>query len=192
MTTENILRWFDQRSPHDHSEGCGWYPYALQQCQELATRSQIEIERVVYATAALSPMLKWETNIAATAAVIDGRTSFKGVFTSNIEKALHILHDAENWQQWLSGNKVTSFAANILGDPSIVTIDTWAWRVWQNAELRQRPPALNKIYFEIAADYREAAAIVKLQARQIQAVTWLTIRRLANGRAAAGQLSLPI
>jgi hypothetical protein len=189
---ENILHWYNNASPTDISEGRGWYPYALMQCREIADRHDIEIERVVYAVAALSPMLKWEWNLAACEAVIEGETSYPGVFSSNIEKALHILHDAEDWERWLSGNKVTNFAKNILGDADTVTIDTWAWRVWAGVEGRAKPPSLAKLYWQIAADYREAAATIGITARELQAITWVAMRRFVTGGAYPGQLSLAI
>jgi hypothetical protein len=189
---ENILRMYESASPTDLSEGRGWYQYARYQCSILSEDSGIEIRRVVYAVAALSPMLKWEKNIAAARAVINGARKVPGVFDINVEKALHILYDETDWERWLSGNKVRSFAANILGDEDAATIDTWMWRVWAGADLQAAPPALDKVYWQIAADYREAARLVGLTTRELQAVVWVAARRLVAGRSGWGQLSLEI
>lgn len=193
MATADILHWYGLSNEYDRSVGAGWYQAARLECVALSERYGIELERVVYAVAALSPQLKWERNIAAARAVIEGATRFAGVYTANIEKAVHILFDRDDWKRWLSGNKVNSFARNILGSVDDVTVDTWAWRIWTGTEnLFEKIGSLDKVYFDIAADYREAARIVGIEARQLQAITWTTIRRLANGKTGAGQLSLDI
>jgi hypothetical protein len=190
MSVENILKWYDLSSKLDRSQGKGWYQSALNECKALANRFNVELDRVIYAVAALSPQLKWELNIKAARVVLSGRVRGSGAYDANVEKALHILQDDDDWQRWLSGNKVTSFAANIAGDPDTVTVDTWAWRVWADTKLNAKVPNLDKLYFQIAADYREAAARIGLAPRELQAVVWVTIRRLANGKAAPGQLTL--
>lgn len=189
---ENILTMLDSASPTDISEGRGWYQYAKYQCQVLADEFDIDLKRVIWAVAALSPMLQWERNIAAARAVIQGATGYPGVFSSNVEKAWHILWDEQDWEKWLTGNKVTSFAANILGSEDDVTVDTWAWRIWAGADLQAKPPSLDKIYWDIAAAYREAARLVNMPVRELQAITWVTARRLVKGRSSWGQLSLAI
>lgn len=189
---ENILRWYDMSSSTDRSHGRGWYQYARQECQAVAEYHDADHQRVVWATAALSPQLRWETNIKAVNMVLSGTIKVPGAYPANVEKALHILNDPDDWQRWLSGPKVSSFARNIWGDPDAVTVDTWAWRIWAGADLRAQPKGLNKLYGTIADDYRAAAAEIGLEARQLQAITWVTIRRVANGRAAPGQLSLDI
>jgi hypothetical protein len=137
-------------------------------------------------------MLRWEDNIRATRLVIEGASKVPGVFDANVEKATHILFDPENWERWLSGNKVQSFAANILGDEDGCTVDTWMWRVWAGADLQAKPPSLDKLYWQIAADYREAARLVGMTTRELQAVVWVAARRLVKGRSGWGQLSLEI
>jgi hypothetical protein len=187
---DNILEMYDLSTQWDKSEGMGWYPYARQECFDLAKRHEVDPRRVVWSVAALSPMLKWERNIAAAGAVLRGAAKFQGVFSSNIEKAWHILWDTSDWERWLAGNKVNCFARNIWGETDTVTIDTWAWRIWAKSDLFAAPPNLEKLYWDIAADYREAARQVGLEARQLQAITWVTIRRIANSRNVWGQLSL--
>lgn len=189
MSVENILYWYNLSSPTDRSQGRFWYTAARLECEALAEQFGKDLETVVTAVAALSPQLKWERNIAAARSVLAGNYKIGGVYTANIEKAIKII---EGRQGVLSGPKVTSFARNILGCPDVVCVDTWAWRVWAGADLFAPPPSLEKRYDEIAEDYRTAAAIVGLEPRQLQAITWVTIRRVANGKAAPGQLSLDI
>lgn len=189
---EAILSTYGLRSPWDYSQGMVWYGAARTECQALAEWKGFDLKRVVWAVAALSPQLKWERNIAAARAVMSGRISYAGVYSSNIEKAVHILFDATDWERWLSGPKVTSFAANIWGDPDTVTVDTWAWRIATGAGLWAPPKGLDRQYEAISNAYRSVAGRVGIEPRQMQAITWITVRRIANGHSAPGQLSLAI
>lgn len=189
---ENILRWYELSTTHDRSHGMGWYPYARQECQAVADRYAVDHKRTVWATAALSPQLRWETNILAVRQVLEGNMRPAGAYAINVEKAVRILAEPVDWEQHLSGPKVTNFAKNIWGDPDAVTVDTWAWRIWSNADLRAKPQNLAKVYDDIVSDYQAAAVQVGIEPRQLQAITWVTIRRVANGRSTAGQLSLDI
>jgi hypothetical protein len=158
----------------------------------VAGQYETDLKRTVWATAALSPQLRWEKNIKAVKQVLCGNLHPAGVYPFNVEKALHILYDDVEWERFLSGPKVTNFAKNIWGDPQAVTVDTWAWRVWANADLKAKPRDLDKLYNQIADNYRIAAAKIGIEPRQLQAITWVTIRRIANGKASTGQLSLDI
>lgn len=187
MSVENILNMYELASPADVSEGRAWYAYARLVCEDIAQTWGHSLEKVVYALAALSPRMKWERNVAALVKVLGGR--YGGLMGASVEKALHIL---EGDLDRLSGDKVTRFAANILGDTQQVCVDTWALRIWLGdlgAPARSIKP---DEYLAIQADYQEAARQVGLHPRDLQAITWVTARRLANGRAAWGQLSLDI
>lgn len=185
MSVGNLLTTWAERSAYDISVGTAWYPYARLQCQVLATEFGLELEPVVYATAALSPLLKWERNIQATRALLTGRKP-GAVFKSNVDKARRCLAGDLGA---LSGQKVQSFAANIMGDHNRVTVDTWAWRIW--AGVRDGARTLTPVlYATIEHDYKVAADAAGLTPAAFQAVTWTTIRRLVNGRAAPGQMTL--
>lgn len=193
MSTENvrnILAIYEQSTSYDVSQGKAWYSYALSECQALAREFGQDISVIVAATAALSPNLKWENNIKGTRNVLLGHYYVPGAYGTNVKKARTIIETGN--LDILRGNKVTSFALNILGDTEKITADTWAWRIWKNADYFAKPPSLDKIYDQIEADYQQAAAEVGLEPRQLQAITWVTIRRLANGRTSPGQLSLDI
>jgi len=190
MSVDNILAIYDLASRNDRLEGKGWYPYALSECSALADRYEIDRQRVVWATAALSPQLKWERNIRATRLVLEGWPKVAGVYPINVEKAWRIVYDGN--LDVLNGPKVQSFARCIWGDPESVCVDTWAWRVWAGADLWAKPPSLDRVYDAIAEDYRTAARVIGLEPRQVQAITWVSFRRIANGHAFPGQLSLDI
>lgn len=189
---EHIERMLALASKNDWAVGMAWYPAARLDCEQLAAQFKADTKRVVWAVAALSPQLKWERNIASAKAVLQGKTRFPGVYTANVEKAYHIVYDEDDWERWLSGMKVSNFARNMWGDTEAVTVDTWAWRIWAGVDLYAKPPNLDKLYERISADYRATARKHGLEARQMQAITWVTARRIATGKSTWGQLSLGI
>lgn len=191
MSTENvqnILKVYAMAIDSDVESGLNWYDLALADCTRLAVKYHASVEAVVYATAALSPNLKWEWNIEGTENLLNGLLSVPGAYGANIRKAYAILTTGE--LSHLKGNKVTHFAKNILGDRVGVTADTWAWRIWAGVDFFVKPPSLEKLYSEIEADYQAAAAVVGIDPRQLQAITWVTFRRLS--KAPAGQLAFNI
>jgi len=189
MSVNNLLQWYDKANSRELNEGREWYAIAAADCKALSKRYNVEFERIVFATAALSPGLQWEKNIAAVKTVLDGGHP-GGCYPSNIEKAYHILFDESDWKRFLSGPKVENFASNISGNSDKVTIDRWAFRAWSN---RKDYPTLSESeIFEIAADYRSAAAKVDLTPSEFQAVVWIMIRKYAKAKVAKSQLRLPL
>jgi len=181
MSVDNILAMYNMANDRQRQAGADWYLDAWYICQDLADEYTYPVDSIARALAALSPMTTWERNVDILEQVI--QTGDGPTFKSNVEKAVHIL-DGE--YRWLSGDKVTSFAANILGDLDAVTIDIWAWRIWAGTwkagAWRAKVPAIKSDeYSKIADDYRAAAEIVGMTPAELQAITWTTIRELAPG-----------
>jgi hypothetical protein len=114
-----------------------------------------------------SPVITDDANIPA----IPGPTR------TNIVKALWILQ-GHTWV--LRGQKVQSFLDNILNceTSQAVTVDSHAIQVWRGvleSGTYAVPPTWYKV---IEADYRIAAKLVGLTPLQLQAVVWLTKKRL--------------
>lgn len=178
---QNIIECYNVANDWQRESGAAWYQNALVECEKLAIEYDRPTEHVVKATAALSQRLRWERNIPATESALNGE-KLGGVLWTAFEKAIHIL-DGE--YRYLSGDKVTRFADNILGDTDRVTIDVWAVRIWKNDGYKLKVKSFD--YDEIEADYQAAAATLDIDPRELQAVTWLTYRTLARNK---GQLTL--
>lgn len=188
---QNIIDTYNKATNYEVNGGKCWYKAAKQECLNIAKKHGVDINRVIFSVAALSPQLKWEVNIKTANSVIEGKTRIAGVYPANIEKAIHILNDSDDWRKWLSGPKVENFARNISGDEDCVTVDTWAWRIWNNpADVRAKPRKID--HEQVEADYQKAAEILGIKPAELQAVTWVVIRRYANARVGVGQLSLDI
>lgn len=178
-----IVNWYKLASRDDIEAGKNWYASALTECQEVADEYGIDVERIVFAVAALSPGMPWDKNILAVRQVIRGEKSI--AYGKNEVKARAILFDqSENWRDHLRGSKVTRFAANILGDDEQITIDKWAYRIWKGTRnlFEQVPSLREKQYMAIACEYREAAKLLGIKPAVLQATTWVTIRRLAASK----------
>jgi hypothetical protein len=183
MTTNvNVLIDFYNHcvDSYDLAAGRAWYESAKAECQSIADEFGLSLRRVIWIVAVLSPRLNWAWNVSAARAIITGATSTpKGCFGANVSKARAIRDASEaEFDAILRGPKVRAFAANILGDPNTVTIDTWAWRIWA-CDLFTTPNSIRN-HDEIAADYRAAAAEIGLAPNQFQAATWVAARRLVN------------
>lgn len=183
----DILQVYEQASPSDFAAR-HWYRHARQACQQLADETGLSLEVAVGVVAVLSPRLKWEANIREARKVIEGKTSM--ALGRNVEKARRILATG---RVELSGPKVTSFYRNILepDDSQAITVDTWAARVW-SGDWTWGKPVDKKTYWQIAADYREAARQVGLLPCELQAITWESVRRIVTSKGGKGQLSLTI
>mgnify|MGYP001822910179 CR=1 FL=1 len=177
----NILDVYNQASPLDIAEGLRWYHEAKRECQNLARRNRITLKQAIGIVAALSPRVNWGRNVIAAQNLVRGIPG-EG-FGANKVKAGKILEGADP-EDILRGDKVTSFYSNILRPSSstAVTIDRWAIRVTMGADhwsSKVNTPT-PKQYLQLGNEYREAAAIVGLKPLELQAITWVTIKRLCG------------
>jgi len=184
---KNLLHWYNLATDSD-LEASRWYNEAHDACLELSKREGVDYKQVVYAVAALSPMLSWDYNILAVEQLIThGETNY-GLKKNRI-KAVRIL---EGDLSALSGQKVMRFAKSILNPrkytADVVTVDVHACRAWDNRLTGDRSLSANE-YAKISDGYKQAAAIVGLAPGEFQAVVWVVIRRISKRH---GQLGLGI
>lgn len=87
---------------------------------------------------------------------------------------MHSEHPIED----IHGPKISSFAANLKGDNSRVTIDTWASRAAVNDDDHTAKNLIGgKGYEKVAEAYRMAADKRGVPATAMQATVWLHIRK---------------
>lgn len=174
-----ILNAFDNASAADLLDGERWYERAMFAADALAAGTHLTATQTAGIIAALSPRVRWETNIAAAAAIVNAACKHLGKpivagFSRNSDKAWAIAN-GEPVADVLGGPKVTSFFANITGDDNAVTVDVWAARA---AEGYNNPKApAGKRYAEIAEAYRLAARARDVSPRVMQACVWVHTRR---------------
>lgn len=174
-----IIHAFDNASASDMAEGERWYDTARLTASALAAGTNLSVNHAAGVIAALSPRVRWETNVAAASTMISaaGRTkqmpSVAG-YNRNCEKAWAIANGAEP-SHILGGPKVTAFYANICGDENAVTIDVWAARAAEGAS-NMRAPSGSR-YTNLADAYRMAARARNVSPMVMQATVWVYIRR---------------
>ena len=194
---QNILAVYFQATPVDIQEGTVWYNNAHQICVGLCQKYNLPLSTVVGVVSALSPNNKWDRNI------IDAEQLIKAyclefdypkvcTFTGNKDKAVTILEceisSSDNICAILKGNKTIAFFRGIFtnGECNEITVDGHAFNIWrgQYTSLHEVPAISNKLYATVSDAYRAAAEAIydltgdSYSAAQIQAITWVTWRRM--------------
>jgi hypothetical protein len=179
----NILRVYHQAGSGEIDAGLRWYLIAHDEAVRLANAGGLTIEATSGIIAAVSPGLRWESNIAAAERIIHGE-GLEGIgvrWYRNVIKAKRILH-GENPADVLKGNKVRAFWNNIL-EPLVsesVCIDGHAYAIWAGKRimLDKVPSISDNLYAQIQGDYRSAAKLAGIRPLQLQAISWCVWRRI--------------
>lgn len=186
----NIFRVYCQASAEEIAAGLQWYQSAHDEAVRLGLIPTISCNnhslgyaRAAGIIAAVSPGLRWERNVEVAERIIRGE-SLDGLgvrWYDGVRKARRILAGGIV-ERILRGPKVRAFYQCIL-DPEAslsVCIDGHAYAIWagQRINLDDIPPFNERFYSRISADYWQCALHVGVKPCQLQAVTWVTWRRL--------------
>jgi hypothetical protein len=150
--------------------GTGWYRRSRQVARELAKTHGVHLSVAAGVLAAVSPRIRWSSNIEVADALLAGR-EVVGIFNANRVKAERIIA-GERPLAVLGGDKVRAFYRAIMGDPDAVVLDVWMMRAagWTKASLTPRE------YEELSRALRNAAERVGLDPADFQAVVWSHVR----------------
>jgi hypothetical protein len=198
--TRNISGMLQLASQADILSGLDWYKRA----HKLGVRlihayDGLTLGQAVGVIAALSPNNKWTRNCVDAEAMIkawhygaDPLSVKVCTFNPNKAKAAAILAltaddlETDTIAEILNGRKVVAFYRSIMGDPDAVCVDGHAYAVWigERIPTTQTPSIGVKLYADIARAYQLVAKRsyelcgTTLTPTQVQAVTWVTYRRL--------------
>ena len=188
----NIKAIFELAGAAEIADGNAWYGVAKSIAIVLADQYGVTTAQAVGVLAALSPRNKWSRNVVDAEALISAyvaagseqaRLTKCCTFSANKEKAIKVLESGAETiptiLEILSGPKLREFASCIAGLPDCC-IDGHAWCIWQGSRvtLADVPSIGVKLRREIKADYAQAAADLGLSASELQAITWVTWRRI--------------
>jgi hypothetical protein len=195
--TRHIAATLALASQADLSAGIEWYARAERLGRRLAHTYGCTFEQAVGVIAALSPNNRWARNCADAESMIkawavgtDPETVKVCTYGANRAKAAAILRlespDRETIARILNGRKVTAFFLSITGVSDAVCVDGHAYAIWLGERVpTTKTPSLGvKLYAEIARAYvlvaKRSASLCgeQLTPAQVQAVTWVTYRRL--------------
>ena len=192
QNVNNIKAVFQLASAAENADGMAWYGVAKSIAIVLADRYGVTTAQAVGVLAALSPRNKWSRNVIDAESLIaayvaagseQARLTKVCTFGANKEKAIKVLESGAETIPTvlgiLSGPKLREFASCIAGLDD-VCIDGHAWCIWQGSRvtLADVPSIGVKLRREIKADYAQAAADLGLKPFELQAITWVTWRRL--------------
>jgi hypothetical protein len=197
--TRHIAGMLQLASQADLAAGIEWYARAERLGHRLADEYGCTFEQAVGVIAALSPNNRWARNCADAEAVIqawavgaDPSAVTVCTYGAMRVKACRILAMADPSQAAiatiLNGRKITAFFLSITGRPDAVCVDGHAYAIWvgQRITTTNTPSLGVKLYADIARAYvlvaKRSAALCgeQLTPAQVQAVTWVTYRRLVG------------
>ncbi len=176
---DNLVALYARSTPEDIASGVEWYPNARICVNVWAEQHKLSRATVACIVAALSPQNDWKTNLIQAGDVVAGIPPRIGGIRANITKAQRIYTDrAESTLPYFPcGPKVASFALNLAGSDTAVTVDTHAAQaaladVASTVWLKWQPYLCFVSAYEIAANY------VSQPASTFQAIIWHTWKRL--------------
>lgn len=197
--TRYIKAMLTLASEADIQQGKDWY----QRARDLAYRlcevyENVTIEQAVGVIAALSPNNKWERNCADAEALIKGQwmgADLKMIkvctFNKNKDKAIQILNLtgddlSSDIESILNGRKVVAFYRCIMGHDDTVCVDGHAYAIWlgERVPTTKTPSISATLYATITRAYvnvaKDSPTVCgeQLTPAEVQAVTWVTYRRL--------------
>jgi hypothetical protein len=185
-------------SAADIQQGKDWYQRAYTLALSFVhTYQGLTLGQAIGVIAALSPNNKWERNCADAESMIklwhqgmDPRGAKVCTYNTNKDKAARILDmespDSEAIQDILSGQKVVAFYRCISGFKDTVCVDGHAFAIFIGERIpTTKTPNIGKaLYATITRSYILAsqrsfdACGHVLTPAEVQAVTWVTYRRL--------------
>lgn len=191
-TIGNIIGIYNQANADELRAGLTWYKTAEKVLRTRKDLRSYPIWKTAAVTAALSPRMPWDRNISATATVlkaVDAGLNPSDVkvttFHANKDKAFEIAQLPNSYPQSealaiLRGPKTCAFMRNLSGDMSCVTVDGHATNIalGTSTSLDNVVTLTKTQYLLIEALYIEAASRVGVEPAQMQAITWVTYRRL--------------
>ena len=194
-----IVAKFTLATSQEVQLGCDWYPSALSIAARIGEKYDLSAQIVAGVIAALSPNNRWERNIIDAENIIKcwaaggTRSDLLAVkvctYGKMKEKAIDILTLDLPITTVLKGKKIVEFF-NCITNPLLndVCIDGHAYSVWfgQRLTMKEVPAIGVKLRSQIKTDYRDATAFINEEldthytAADIQAITWVTHKRIHN------------
>ena len=169
-----IERVFDRATGEDIAAGMGWYQHGQAIVAANAAVSGRSIAHCAAEMAHLSPRASWQTNVAAAELFARTGERLRGVMSGPFGRAVRASEATDPMQTFGDkAHKTRSFAANLAGDLSEVTVDVWICRV---VGVTEQELSRVGVYARIAAAFRKVAARHGMAAAQLQAVVWVVQR----------------
>lgn len=179
----NTLGVYADATPAEKREGMSWYPDARDFATTLAGRYGTSVETATAVVAALSPQMSWDANKrwaeqAMFAHSLGIPVPSRGLGNSLRRATVALSGDLSDIERAKGTLKVHNFYLSILGVSGAVCVDRHAVRVVYGDPQHPGTIGSDGRYREYAEVYREAARELHLRAADVQAVTWVAMRRM--------------
>lgn len=194
----NIKHFYGKAKKDEIDAGREWYldvhKWAKKQAENLKQEFELTkdlediTERVIGVTSAISPRMRWDVNKENAIRLIKAVESGEPISSLKLGILANITKGAWIWQagdyDLLGSMKVWNFYKNIWTpfDSRFVTVDTWAWRVATNRLDDTYNGLTTNQYESLAEAYRTVADEIGSITNQLQAITWLVVRRVSKER----------
>lgn len=171
----------------ESEQNTDWYADAYTFAKDLSVKYNISIIKIAHLIAAISPQQKWEKNKEMTVLALQAFDAVQnGWMTREDMPLIHKFSAQSNTgyavlfdEDYNLGQKTTSFAANILGDYSIVTVDSLAMSIlFGFYEKAGSYTIYGKAYTYAQALYIHCANDLGISPAHLQAIVWVVCRRL--------------
>jgi len=176
----NLHKLYRERTESDDTLGRTWYPKAHRIVLDWSDTYGYSIATVACVIAAISPQIDWQRNLIAADDVLANRPlSIGGPLNRNVATARRIARDrAGQITPYMPyGPKVASFACNLAGDWSVVTVDGHAAQAaMHDVQFSRGLPW--KPYAVFAQVYRDVADKLSVESATFQAIIWHAWKRL--------------
>ena len=181
----NILQMYHLASVEDHESGRSWYDRANRFCETLANSYDRTLADVAGIMSVLSPATSFEQNVIDTINVIaENDHETVSTYGPQYAKALDIRDWGIQPAEVVGQNKTAAFWHNIVNytSPGRVTVDRHSARVAVDVNMTAEDsyyyintPAKYKV---LETAYKTAAEHLDVLPHVLQAITWITYRRL--------------
>lgn len=173
--TQRLRREWANAPSQAITVGADWYPTEHAWVVRLAFKHGHTSEQVAAIAASLSPRMAWHRTKVLTELILEGHDISGMALGRPVRKAEEVLAGLDP-ATVVSGNKVTSFFHNLLGEYDWVTIDTHSFgqvsgRDYSNggAHFLER----NGVYLAYTECFRTVARDVGLEPATLQSILWV-------------------
>jgi hypothetical protein len=192
--TKNINYVLNQAVSTDFIEGERWYRDARLFAFEVSKDYGVSFRKVSAILAALSPRNRWERNKEDCITLIKecqglipyGKYATYGTMVSKAKKIYNSPIDSvQVMLKLLNGQKISAFFLNIYDIQSeCVTVDSWIQLISLGKYLSvdERPPLKKTEYKLISESIREIAALNKVTPPVMQAILWISFKRMTQSK----------
>ena len=176
-----IGHWLALATAEERTDGLSWYYEAGAFCSALGKETGFKSDHVAQCVAILSPQVPWDSNKRNAALLATALTTEVSFFATEDQKTKALAALIGEYVLPVTARKTFSFAENISNPCSLrVTVDRHAVKVALNDLTADQVRITPLHYKRIEAAYCEVARNNGLLPYQVQAITWVTYKRVVN------------